>query len=47
MAAVLKSSIKSDLYILIFKGKIVPLRVWTGPEGSRRLRLLDSKPIGT
>jgi hypothetical protein len=23
------------------KGKAVPLQVWTGPEGSRRLRLPD------
>jgi hypothetical protein len=29
------------------KGKAVPLRAWTGPEGSRRLRLPDFKKIGT
>jgi hypothetical protein len=23
------------------KGKVVPLQAWTGPEGSRRLRLPD------
>ena len=23
------------------KGKAVPLQVWTGPEGSRKLRFLD------
>jgi hypothetical protein len=23
------------------KGKAVPLQTWTGPEGSRRLRLTD------
>jgi len=23
------------------KGKAVPLQAWTGPEGSRKLRLLD------
>ena len=28
-------------------GKAVPLQVWTGPEGSRRLRLTDFKTIGT
>jgi len=29
------------------KGKAIPLQAWTGPEGSRRLRLLDFKTIGT
>jgi hypothetical protein len=29
------------------KVKAVPLQVWTGPEGSRRLRLPDFKTIGT
>jgi len=29
------------------KGKAVPLQAWTGPEGSRRLRLPDFKTIGT
>jgi len=29
------------------KGKAIPLQVWTGPEGSRRLRLPDFKAIGT
>jgi hypothetical protein len=28
------------------KGKAIPLKPWTGPEGSRRLRLLDFKAIG-
>ena len=27
-------------------GKAVPLQAWTGPEGSRRLRLPDFKPFG-
>jgi len=31
----------------ILKGKAVPLQAWTGPEGSRRLRLPDFKAIGT
>jgi len=26
---------------LIFEGKAIPLQAWTGPEGSRRLRLPD------
>jgi len=29
------------------KGKATPLQAWTGPEGSRRLRLRDFKTIGT
>jgi hypothetical protein len=27
--------------------KAVPLQAWTGPEGSRKLRLPDFKTIGT
>jgi len=29
------------------KGKAIPLQAWTGPEGSRRLRLPDVKTIST
>jgi hypothetical protein len=29
------------------KGKAIPLQAWTGPEGSRRLRVPDFKTIGT
>jgi hypothetical protein len=29
------------------KGKAIPLQAWTGPEGSRRLKLSDFKTIGT
>jgi hypothetical protein len=29
------------------KGKAIPLKALTGPEGSRRLRLPDFKTIGT
>ena len=29
------------------KGKAIPLGAWTGPEGSRGLRLPDFKTIGT
>jgi len=29
------------------KNKATPLQDWTGPEGSRRLRLPDFKTIGT
>jgi hypothetical protein len=34
-------------YIFYVKGKVVPIQAWTGPEGSRRLRLPDFKTIGT
>jgi len=36
-------------YILpnIVKGKAILLQAWTGPEGSRRLRLPNLKTIGT
>jgi hypothetical protein len=27
--------------------KAIPLQIWTGPEGSRRLRLPDFKTVGT
>jgi hypothetical protein len=29
------------------KGKAILLQAWTGPEGSRRLRLPDFKTVGT
>jgi hypothetical protein len=29
------------------KDKTVPLQAWTGPEGSKRLRLPDFKTFGT
>ena len=29
------------------KGKAIPLQAWTGPEGSKRLRVPDFKTIGT
>ena len=32
-------------YHSILKGKAIPLQAWTGPEGSRRLRLPDVKTI--
>jgi hypothetical protein len=32
---------------LIIIGKAVPLQAWTGPEGSRRLRLPDFMTFGT
>ena len=33
--------------MIIIRGKAIPLQPWTGPEGSRRLRLRDFKTIGT
>jgi hypothetical protein len=29
------------------ESKAIPLQTWTGPEGSRRLRIPDFKTIGT
>jgi len=29
------------------KGKAIPLQAWTGPAGSRRLRLPDFKTVST
>jgi hypothetical protein len=34
-------------YNIIIKGKAIPLPFWTGPEGSRRLRLQAFKKVGT
>ena len=36
-----------SLRFLKVKGKAIPLRTWTGPEGSKRLRLPDFKTIDT
>jgi len=30
-----------------YKSKVIRVRTWTGPEGSRRLRLPDFKTVGT
>jgi len=38
---------KSHMQNIKVKGKAIPLQVWTGPQGSRRLRLPDFKTIGT
>jgi hypothetical protein len=29
------------------KGKAIPVQAWTGPDGSRRVRIPDLKTIGT
>jgi hypothetical protein len=40
--------IRSDAHFCTLGiGKAIPLHAWTGPEGSRRLRLSDFKAIGT
>jgi hypothetical protein len=31
---------------LNLKGKAIPLQVWAGPEGSRKLRLPEFKTVG-
>jgi len=33
--------------LYVYKGKAIPLQAWSGPEGSRSLRLPDFKTIGT
>ena len=33
--------------VTIRKGKVIPLKAWTGSEGSRRLRLPHFKTIST
>jgi len=41
-------SSNTEAYIrFIYMKQAVPLQAWTGPEGSRRLRLPDFKTIGT
>jgi len=40
------NGLKLDYYSRV-KGKAIPLQAWTGPEGSRSLRLPDFKTIGT
>jgi len=32
---------------IVIKGKAITVQGWTGPEGSRSLRLQDFKTIGT
>jgi hypothetical protein len=34
-------------FITSYKGKAIPLQAWTGPDGSRRLRLPDFMTVGT
>jgi hypothetical protein len=46
----MNSTVVTLIYLIniyTIKGKAMPLQAWTGPEGSRRLRLPDSKTVGT
>jgi hypothetical protein len=43
----LGNTCKTDTSKDIGKGKAIPLQAWTGPEGSKRLRLPDFITIGT
>jgi hypothetical protein len=38
---------RGNTYTGQLKGKAIQLLAWTGPEGTRRLRLPDFKTIGT
>ena len=38
---------KVDIFNEVKRGKAVPLQAWTGPEGSRKLRLPDFKTVDT
>jgi hypothetical protein len=40
-------NVHRNLSAYLSKGTEIPLQAWTGPEGSRRLRLPDFKIIGT
>jgi hypothetical protein len=42
-----KSNTFFHFVIKYVKGNAIQLQAWTGPEGSRRLRLPDFKTIGT
>jgi hypothetical protein len=45
----MKHTLQNAQHINIPKGKAkaIPLEAWTGPEGSRRLRLPDFKTVST
>ena len=47
VASATKRDITTCNVHLCYKCKATPLQAWTGPEGSRRLRLPDFKTIGT
>ena len=35
------------IIIIKGKGKAIPVQTWTGPEGTRRLRIPNFKTVGT
>jgi len=39
------SVMKIPSFVVKGKNKAIPLQAWTGPEGSRRLRLPDFKTV--
>jgi hypothetical protein len=39
--------IQNIFFSVLYYGKAIRLQAWTGPVGSRRLRLPDFKAIGT
>ena len=39
--------IQNSVVSLLLPTKAIPLQAWTGPEGSRRLRLSNFKTVGT
>jgi hypothetical protein len=41
------NDVAAILHYIKVKGKAIPLQAWTGPEGSRRLRIPDFKTIST
>jgi len=41
------SIVEVNIIVYISKKKKIPLQAWTGPEGSKRLRLPDFKTVGT
>jgi hypothetical protein len=43
----MKAAISFVIADLVYKGTAIPVQAWTGPGGSRRLRLPDFKTIGT
>jgi len=44
---IFENNLHSSIFRHKGKGKAIPLEAWTGPEGSRRMRLPDFKTIGS
>jgi hypothetical protein len=43
----LSDEVVTFLCSIVVKGKAIPLQAWTGPQGSRSLRLAEFKTVGT